>query len=75
MESPISLQVNPFADKRIPSWSLDSYGKDIKVLNVETEILLDLIKLMNEEEEETCTFLNGIFPRKVQVEIQSQAPR
>jgi hypothetical protein len=42
---------------------------------METDILLDLIKLMNEEEEEKCTLLNGIFPHKIQVELQSQAPR
>ena len=42
---------------------------------MDTDILLDLIKLMNEEEEEKCTFLNGIFPLKIQVELQSQAPR
>jgi hypothetical protein len=30
------------------------------VLSLVTDILLDLIKLMNEEEEEKCTFLNGV---------------
>ena len=50
-------------------------AKTQKCLAWKMNFLLDLIKLINEEEEAKCTFLNGVCPRKIQVELQSEAPR
>ena len=45
------LQENPPADRWIPSWILDPYEQDRKVITLNIDIPLNIDKLVNKEEE------------------------